>query len=322
MKPPPQLTFTGPGEPLAHVVRGHLAESMHTGHLLVLDGDSEVIRRGDPDAVVFARSALKPLQAIAALRAGADLTSRQLALACGSHSGLPVHTEVALSTLASVGLDASALQNTPSWPTDSAARTALALAGAAPSPLTQNCSGKHAAMLAACVASGWDPATYRDPQHPLQRAIAATIAELTGEPVSQHAVDGCGAPVFSSTLRGLARAFAALVDAEAGTDAARVAEAMRAHPELVAGPDKLDTQVMTDVDGLLSKGGAEGVLAVALPGPRVVVAKVADGSARPLPVVLARALGALGEQDAWPWARVPVLGHGEPAGSVIAAFEV
>lgn len=320
MKPPPQLLRTPPGEPLAWVVRGRLAESVHTGHLLALDSVSERLHVGDPDAPMFARSSLKPVQALAMLRAGANLDGVQLALACGSHTGTPEHVAVARSTLASVGLTDAALQNTPDWPQDGKARAAVVREGGAPASVTQNCSGKHAAMIATCVAAGWDPATYTSSRHPLQKLIAETLTELSGVRPAEAAVDGCGAPLFATTLRGLARAFSSLADAEPGSLERRVSDAMRAHPQLVAGEGRTDTLAMRDVPGLICKGGAEGVLAAALPGGRAVVAKVADGSARPVPVLLAEGLRRLGQRGPWEWEKVPVLGHGEPVGAVLPAF--
>lgn len=321
MKPPPRLLRTPPGEPLAWVVRGRLAESVHTGHMLVVDSVSERLRVGDPGAPMFARSSLKPVQALAMLRAGANLDGVQLALACGSHTGTPEHVAVARSTLASVGLAEDALQNTPDWPQDGAARSAVVRDGGGPTSVTQNCSGKHAAMIATCVAAGWDPSTYLSARHPLQRLIAETLTELTGVRPEETGIDGCGAPLFSSTLRGLARAFSTLADAEPGTLERRVTDAMRARPQLVAGEGRTDTLAMRDVPGLICKGGAEGVLAAALPGGRAVVAKVADGSARPIPVLLAEGLRRLGERGPWAWEKVAVLGHGEPVGHVAPAFE-
>lgn len=321
MRPAPGLLRTPPGEPLAWVVRGRLAESVHTGHMLVLDSVSERLRVGDPDSPLFARSSLKPIQALAMLRAGANLDGAQLALACGSHVGSDEHVRVARSTLASVGLAADALQNTPDWPQDRRARSAVVRAGGGPTALTQNCSGKHAAMIATCVAAGWDPSTYTSPSHPLQRRIAETLTELTGVRPDEVAVDGCGAPLLSSTLRGLARAFSTLADAGPGTLERRVADAMRARPQLVAGEGRTDTEAMRSTPGLICKHGAEGVIAAALPGGRAVVAKIADGNARPAPVLLAEGLRRLGEHGPWEWEKVPVLGHGEPVGSVVAAVE-
>lgn len=321
MTPAPATLRTGPGEPLAWVWRGHLAESVHTGHLLVTEAGRDRLVLGDPDAPMYARSCLKPLQAVAMLRAGATLSDEQLAIACGSHTGTAEHVATVRSTLASVGLTEAALQNTPDWPLDGAARAAVLRAGGAPAPVTQNCSGKHAGMLATCVAAGWDTTDYLALGHPLQQLIGSVVAELTGEEPREVSVDGCGAPLFSGTLRGLARAVAAVADAGPGTPEHRVATAMRAHPQMVAGPGRLDTLAMQQVAGLVVKGGAEGVLAAALPGGRSVVAKVADGSGRPVPVLLAAGLRLLGESGRWDWEHVPVLGHGGEVGAVSAAFE-
>src|SRR5699024_5362470 len=159
-----------------------------------------------------------------------------------------------------------------------------------------NCSGKHAAMLATCVHRGWDTGPYLDPEHPLQQHILAVIAELTGEQVRYLAVDGCGAPQPSTTLRGLARACTRIARAPEGTAGHRVAAAMRAHPFLVAGTGRDATEAMQSVPGLIAKDGAEGVYAAALPDGRAVALKVSDGASRPRPVLLGAALRALGER--------------------------
>ena len=155
---------------VADVVRGGVVESVHHGHLVATGPDGEILlSAGDPDGQFFARSSLKPLQVVAMLRAGLQLDGPLLALACASHNGEPHHVEGARSILGAAGLDESALQNTPDYPLDDAAALAWRSAGSPKEPVAQNCSGKHAAMLATCVAAGWDTATYRDPQHALQR---------------------------------------------------------------------------------------------------------------------------------------------------------
>jgi L-asparaginase II len=222
-----------------------------------------------------------------------------------------MHLDVVRRILASVGLDGSALQNTPDLPLNEAAAHALVRAGGGKDALHQNCSGKHAAMLATCTMNGWPIDTYRDPQHPLQQHIRSTIERLAGEPVAAVAVDGCGAPLFAISLVGLARAFAAVAQ---GT----VADAMRAHPDLVGGTGRDVTMVMQDVDGLVAKDGAEGVYAAALPDGRATALKIGDGAGRARRPVLAWALQQLGV-DAQGTKRlrdVPVLGHGEPVGFV------
>ncbi len=193
--------------------------------------------------------------------------------------------------------------------------------GGGPTRLQMNCSGKHAAMLATCRVLGQDPATYLDPGSPLQRALAATIERLAGEPVRHVAVDGCGAPQHALTLPGLARAFAALVTAAPGTPERRVADAVRAHPHLVGGTGRDVTTLMAGLPGLLAKDGAEGVYAAALPDGGAVALKVEDGTSRARAAVLVaglRRLGASGEVlDRL--ATEPVLGGGRPVGEVRVA---
>ncbi|GAA5126483.1 asparaginase [Pseudonocardia adelaidensis] len=307
---------------VARVVRGGVTESVHRGHAVVLAPDgSELLRRGDPDGAFLPRSALKPVQAVAMLRSGLDLDGELLALACASHSGEPDHLAGVRRVLAGVGLDEADLDNTPALPLDADAATAWVLAGNKPTPLTQNCSGKHAAMLATCVAAGWDRAGYRDPDHPLQRAVRAAVAALTGDGVPAHVtVDGCGAPLFSCTPAGLARAFARIATAPEGTPEQRVATAVRTHPWWVGGTGRFPTRLIEAVPGLVAKDGAEGVFAAALPGGGALAVKIADGSPRPLPAVVTTLLGTLGVSGLADVGHVPVLGHGEAVGEVEAAL--
>jgi L-asparaginase II len=311
---------------LARVVRGGVVESVHHGHVVAVDASDEILlAAGDPDVEVLARSSLKPLQAVAMLRSGLVLDGPLLALACASHNGEPHHLEGARSILAGVGLDESALQNTPDHPLDDASALAWRSEGRAKASIAQNCSGKHAAMLATCVAAGWDTATYLQPEHPLQQAVRATVAELTGAEPDHTTVDGCGAPLFSCSLRGLARAFGAVAAAAAAggeDEQARVGLAMSAHPHMVGGTGRDVTALMAGVPGLVAKDGAEGVYAVGLPDGRGAALKVLDGSQRPRPVVMAALLRALGVQAEVldEVGTVPVLGHGEPVGAVEAVL--
>ena len=303
-----------PGDPVvAEVVRNGFVESRHHGRVVVLDRDGSVLLSvGAVDEPMFPRSSVKPLQAAAMLDAGwKPGDDAQIALACASHSGEDAHVDVVRRILASVGLDESALQNTPDLPLDEAAARAVVRAGADKDALHQNCSGKHAAMLATCVANGWPIATYRDPSHPLQQAIRATIESGAGEPVAATAVDGCGAPLFAISLVGLARAFAGLAGG-------LVADAMRAHPELVGGSGRDVTALMRDVPGLVAKDGAEGVYAAAFADGRAAAVKIGDGAGRARRPVLAWALEQLGVDPARTAALrdVPVLGHGVPVGTV------
>ncbi|PFG44441.1 asparaginase [Isoptericola jiangsuensis] len=316
--------------PLAEVVRGDLVESVHLGHLVVLDATGDVVLAvGDPTTTIWPRSSLKPVQAVAMLRAGLDLRPRRLALAAASHDGTVRHVAIARQVLQDAGLDPRALANTPDLPLDPATAVTWQAAGHGPDRLTQNCSGKHAAMLATCVAAGWPTDGYLAPDHPLQQAVRTAVAELCGPDGAEHAtVDGCGAPLFSTTLTGLARGFARLVTAPEGSPEARVVAAMSAHPELVAGEHRDATAAMRAVPGAIAKDGADGVYAAALPGGAALAFKVLDGASRPRPAVLARALRAAGAADVPgvdpdaldALARTPVLGGGRSVGEVRAAF--
>src|SRR5581483_12016856 len=282
-------------EPVAQVVRGGVVESVHHGHVVALDASGAVVLSvGDPEVTFFARSTLKPLQAVGMLRAGLELDGELLALVAASHSGQPAHLAGVRRILAAGGLTVSDLENTPDLPLDADAAFEWRTGGRGPEPLAQNCSGKHAAMLLTCVVNGWATAGYLSPAHPLQTALRATIEELTGVTGYHVAVDGCGAPLFSTTPLGLARAVARIASATRPGPEARVAAAMRTHPWWVSGTGR-DALVLTEaVPGLLAKDGAEGVFAAALPDGRAVVAKVLDGAKRPLRAIVAAGLLALG----------------------------
>lgn len=279
---------------------------------------------GDVRAAVYPRSCNKPMQAVGMLRAGLRLDGELLALAAASHSGEPFHLLGVRQILADVGLDEGALQNPPDFPLDEVSRVEYIQAGHAKSPLAMNCSGKHAAMLATCVVNGWPTETYRDLTHPLQREIAATFAELTAEPIAWTGVDGCGAPLFATSLVGLARAFRTLVLARPGSPERRVADAYVAHPEFASGTTRDEAALMHAVPGAVCKAGAEGCYALALPDGRAVALKIEDGASRGRPVVMAAALHRLGadrepgvDTDAvLATGRVAVLGAGAPVGEL------
>lgn len=305
---------------MAEVVRSGFVESVHLGHVIGLNADgSTAFSLGDVEAPMFPRSSNKPLQALAMLRAGLDLDGELLALASSSHSGESFHLEGVQRILAGVGLTEADLQNTPDLPYDEAERRAWIVAGRPPSSLAQNCSGKHAGMLATCVVNGWDLTTYRDPAHPLQQLMAKTLADVSGSPVTATGVDGCGAPVMAISLIGLARAFGALASAD-GTLEARLAGAIRTHPQWLGGTTRDVTALIRGVPGLIAKDGAEAVYAVGLADGRALAVKIADGSQRARPVVTAAALRRLGVEAAVldQLADAPVLGHGEPVGAVVA----
>lgn len=308
---------------LAEVVRSGFVEGHHRGSLVVLAADGSVeLSLGDPTAPVFPRSSNKPMQAAAVLRAGLDLSGERLALAAASHSGEGFHLDLVRKMLTEHGLSPDDLKTPPDLPLDPVEAETYLAAGHVRERITMNCSGKHAAMLAVCLHNGWDPATYLDPAHPLQQLVHRVVEEAAGEPVAAVGTDGCGAPLMALSLVGLARAFRTFVTAEQGTAERRVADAMRAHPEYVAGTRRPDTWLMREVPGTLSKMGAEAVQAVALADGRALAFKIDDGSIRALGPVLARVLGLLGV-DAPVVSRIgraPLMGGSAVVGEIRAAF--
>jgi len=219
--------------------------------------------------------------------------------------------------LEKAGLTTAHLQTPATLPNAPDAAFAWRQSDRGPEPIAHMCSGKHAAMLATCVVNGWDPATYRDPAHPLQVRVLATVAELTGDEPLPTVVDGCGAPAFSATVAGVARAYATIATAPVGTAEHRVATAMREHPWHVGGTGTLVTQLGLAVPGLMAKNGAEGGFAAALPDGRALAVKVLDGSPRALPALVTALLRALGVDAP---AADPVLGGGGPVGEVRPTF--
>jgi L-asparaginase II len=279
---------------VAEILRSGFVEGHHYGSVVALAADGSVDWAvGDPAATMLPRSCNKPLQAVGMLHAGLDLDGELLALACASHSGEPFHLDGVRRILAGAGLSEEDLQTPPGWPLDDDARDPLIRSGGHKSPVAMNCSGKHAAMLATCVANGWDTATYLDPEHPVQIAIAETFTELTGEPMEVTAVDGCGAPLLSTSLVGLAGAFRVLALASDGP-ARRVAEAVRRYPEWVSGSRRDEARLVRAVPGAIAKAGAESCYAVSLPDGRAVALKTDDGAPRARPVLMGRALERLG----------------------------
>jgi L-asparaginase II len=308
------------GVPLAEVVRSDFVESVHRGSVVVLDGAGATAAAiGDARGGVHPRSANKPLQAVGMLRAGLRLSDpADLALVCGSHLGEDFHVARVRALLRGAGLDETALRCPPALPLGEAARDAVLAAGGGRARILMNCSGKHAGMLLTCTRAGWPAEEYYDRGHPLQEGLAAAFEDLTGGPPAAVGVDGCGTPALATSLLALARAFQRLVDAEPGSVERTAADAMRAHPALVAGTGAEDTRLMAGVPGLLCKGGAEGVVAAALPGAGAVAIKIDDGGQRARLPVLVSALRRLGV--AAPvladLAEVPIHGGGAVVGAV------
>ncbi|MFB9312345.1 asparaginase [Nocardioides plantarum] len=307
---------------VAEIVRSGFVEGHHYGSVVALASDGSVDWSvGAVETAVLPRSCNKPLQALGMVRLGLDLPDDLLALASASHSGEGFHLDGARRILASAGLTEAALQTPPDWPLDDAAREDAIRDGRAKDPISMNCSGKHAAMLATCVVNGWDTASYLDPAHPLQTGIAATFAEVTGEPVEVSAVDGCGAPLLSTSLVGLATAFRTLAVAQAGAEK-RVADAIRAFPAYVSGTRRDELALLTALPGAIGKAGAESCYAVALPDGRAFALKTDDGAPRVRPVLMAAALRRSGIHDAAVDATgvLTLLGGGRPVGEIRATF--
>ena len=308
---------------LARVTRNGWVESVHAGHALIVDPDGTVIRSwGRPQDPVLPRSSNKPLQAAGMVAAGLDLHGAQLAIAAASHSGEAFHLDTVRAVLAGGGLSEADLANTPALPYAPAAQVAWIRAGGCPSSLTQNCSGKHAAMLRTAQSLGAPLGGYMEPEHPVQRAAAVGIERLSGERIVASGVDGCGAPVAAISLFGLARAFSRMVRADPDSAEGRVARAMSAHPEHVGGTDRDVTVFMAALPGAIAKDGAESVHAFALPDGHAGAMKVADGSERARAAVVVALLRHLGVDPEVVAAVAPalILGGGRPVGTVEAVI--
>jgi L-asparaginase II len=282
---------------------------------LILDSSgNDLLKLGDVDELIYPRSAVKSLQASAMLRAGLKLTGPQLALACASHAGSQAHLDVALSILRSAGVDENALRNTPDKPLDPKERAAWG--DKAPTSLAANCSGKHSAMVATCVANGWDLESYKKPDHPLQRAIAAEFEKLSGEKITKVGVDGCGAALFAISLRALANAVRNLTLSNEPIHQ-EVVNACRNNPVMVSGIGRLPTLLMQKVPGLFVKDGAEGVMIMSTPKGEVIVWKMSDGSQRgnsPLSIATLSHLGISVDLE-----RENVMGDGQVVGEIRAS---
>jgi len=280
-------------EILFEVWRGNVLESAHTGRYAVVRGGKVVGRSGNVDAITFLRSCAKPFQAVTVLESGAvdkyGLAPDEVAVICGSHYGEDVHVRAASSILRKAGLRPSHLQCGAHAPLSVEASRRLARAGKGPTALHNNCSGKHAGMVAAAKAMGAPVATYLDPAHPLQRANRRTVARFAGvrESAMKLATDGCSAPTFGLPLTAIARAFAALGADPTGRE---VAAAMSHHPHMIGHPCE---ELMKAAPGaLVGKVGAEGVYGACVPGRGLGFAvKIDDGSTRPLLAVVVALLG-------------------------------
>jgi L-asparaginase II len=287
------------------VLRGERVESWHRVSYAVADGAGRRLGAGDPERPIFPRSAVKPLQALVLLESGAAaryaVSQEELALACASHGGEPLHVDAIRRWLARLGLDQASLECGAHPPLHGPSAERLLAAGRAPEPVHNNCSGKHTAMLTTARHLGAPLAGYIEADHPVQRRVAATLAEMAGvDALPAPAVDGCGLPTYPLTLGQLATAMARLADPTSLSPARRAAcreicAAMSAHPRLVAGSGRACTSIMTAAAEVVVKSGAEGVYAAALPGLGLGLAlKVEDGGSRAAPVALLALVETLG----------------------------
>jgi len=313
----------GSFEPIVVATRNDVDESLHYGAGVVVGSDGSIVRAiGDPELLVYPRSALKPFQAAAMVDAGLELPHRLLAVVTASHSGEQPHLDAVLEILQRFDLTVDDLGNTPGRPLGEVARNAARAAGVEPSRLQQNCSGKHAGMLATCRVNGWAIDSYLDPDHPLQEMIADSIDRLAARPggsVADVGIDGCGAPTHVMPLVDVARALGVLM-----REGSRATKSMAAEPFLVGGTDRDVTIWMETVPGLVAKEGADGVMVLGLPDGRAAAAKIADGSnlaRRSVTVEMLRRLGVDVDGALAPVrdrVLVPVLGHGVPVGALTA----
>jgi L-asparaginase II len=300
-------------------VRTGLVESIHDVSVYATDATGEELYRyGDPDRPLFYRSAVKPLQATVALEAGVDLFPEHLAVACASHSGWPAHIAIVRLMLRDAGLDDHALQCPAVWPLSQGARDLQMRRGVrSERSVFHNCSGKHAAMLAACVAQGWPIDSYLAPDHPLQREIVEVVTEATGIRPEPVGVDGCGAPTMRGSVRGLATAFSQL---SSNPRYQQAAGAISRFPSLVADNGRADGKLARWWGGPV-KVGAQGQIGIGRHGIGIAAKAKAGESDVAVAAIIAAAddLGLLPDamrsglaDEAAP----PVLGGGVPVGEL------
>lgn len=311
---------------LARVVRNGLVEAVHDGAVAAVDIDGSLLAStGDLERPYFLRSAAKPFQATVSQESGARLSMQQMALACASHGGQPVHIAIVRDMLSEVGLDESALRCPPAWPFGEGAQEHLLATGhREPRAIWHNCSGKHAAMLRACVASGWPLDGYLDPEHPLQLRIAQAVHEVLGENHGSVGVDGCGVPAFRGTVISMAHAYAKLASRSRFAPAW---VAMHRLPALTSDSSQPAAHIANWLDAA-AKHGAEACLGVAVRNRIGVAVKVWDGSPRAVGVGMVAALDQLGlvpaaaRRSLTVISHPPVLGGGVPQGAIEPAVRL
>ncbi|MEJ1156357.1 asparaginase [Microbacterium marmarense] len=328
----PQTLAVADAVELAVVERSGFIESRHAGAAIVLAPDGTIIHKlGDPTALVLPRSSMKPLQALACLAAGAPLEGERLGLATASHAGTDRHVAVVREILGSAGLGEDDLACPAAWPGDRATRDAMVREHSDKASIRMNCSGKHAAMLLACTTNGWNTASYLELDHPLQAHIREVVERLVGEKAAATAIDGCGAPVYATTLFGLARAIHRLGNSAVTSpfalhrSAGALVQAVRQNPWTIQGPGLPDT-IATERLGVFTKHGAEGVMVMVAPDGSTVAAKILDGNGRAATAVALRLLersGALEKSavdDTIAHLSLSIAGGGQSVGAIRPTF--
>jgi L-asparaginase II len=270
-------------------------------HAVAVRDGAVVAEAGDPGRLAYLRSSAKPFQALPLVRARDDLTDEEIAIASASHLASPEQLAAVRSLLAKAPASEDELE-----------------CGPEPTPLQHNCSGKHAGMLALCRTQGWASGGYRLETHPVQHGCLAEIASASDVPAEEipTAIDGCGVLTFGLPLERMALMFSRLEQLDGG---ARVAAAMRAHPDLIRGPTAADSMLMRELDGWTAKGGAEGLLCAAGPDGLGIALKVEDGSGRAMRPALAELLGRLGFETGELGVEPIENSRGEVVGEVVSA---
>ena len=318
---------------LATYERSGFIESRHAGSAVVLDGKTAepLLRLGNPDAPIFPRSAMKPFQIIAVMSSGVDLVGQQAAIATASHTGSSGHVALVRQLLDRAGLTTEALGCPADWPSDRVMRNELVRADLGADPVYMNCSGKHAAMLLACVHNDWPTVGYLELGHPLQKRILEIVERFTGDKAVATGIDGCGAPVYAMSLVALARGIRGLSTASLDSpfamlrSAASLRAAVVAHPWVAGGVGEPDTVIVEKL-GLFAKIGAEGVMVLSTSEGTTAALKILDGNIRAAAVVglqLLVRVGALRQHDVdavLPALGLAVLGGGKPVGVIRASF--
>ncbi|GGL21795.1 asparaginase [Nocardia jinanensis] len=308
---------------LVEVMRSGFRECVHRGSVAIIGSDGEpTFETGSVHVPIYPRSTNKPLQALTLLKLGfAPVDDAELAIATASHTGEPEHIELVERLLDRFGFGEDDLACPPDLPGDEQTRAGVLYRGEKPAKRYMNCSGKHAAMLAACALNDWPVTGYTEITHPLQQAILAQIIDITGEPETDLGIDGCGLPIVPVSLTNLARAFATLATAPEGTPERRIASALRAHPRVISGTNGPDLLTMNAVPELICKIGADGVHAGALPDGRAFAYKIDDGADRariPLTMAVLQRMGVAWSDELAALAAPPVLGGGTRVGVIRA----